>query len=117
MSLPADSDERMEKDFTLMTNNFETLTLDTSGEVGILTINRPSKLNALNVQVHRELKNCLTELHESKLTGLIVTGEGEKAFIAGADIAEMKPMSEGEARAFSELGQQVSVLFETLPFP
>lgn len=100
-----------------MTNNFETLHLDTSGEVGILTINRPAKLNALNIQVHRELKACLTELHKSKLKGLILTGEGEKAFIAGADIAEMKPMTNGEAQAFAELGQQVTVLMETLPFP
>lgn len=100
-----------------MKSNFETLSLDTSSSVGILTINRPSKLNALNIQVLRELKTCLTELHTSGLKGLIVTGEGEKAFIAGADIAEMKPMLNGEAQAFSELGQQVSLLFESLPFP
>jgi enoyl-CoA hydratase len=100
-----------------MTNNFETLVLDTSGDVGILTINRPAKLNALNIQVHRELKDCLSSLHKMPLKGLIVTGEGERAFIAGADIAEMKPMTGAEAKAFSELGQQVSVLFETLPYP
>lgn len=100
-----------------MISKFETLVLDTSSEVGILTINRPQKLNALNIQVLRELKICLTELHSSGLKGLIVTGEGEKAFIAGADIAEMKSMTTGEANAFSELGQQVTVLFEALPFP
>ena len=97
-----------------MTSKFETLLLDTTGEVGILSINRPQKLNALNIQVLRELKACLTELHSSNLKGLIVTGEGEKAFIAGADIAEMKPMTTGEANAFSELGQQVTILFESL---
>lgn len=100
-----------------MINNFETIHLDTSGEVGILTINRPAKLNALNIQVHRELKNLLTELQHSSLKGLILTGEGEKAFIAGADIAEMKPMMKAEAAAFSELGQQVTLLMESLPFP
>ncbi len=100
-----------------MTNNFETISLDTTGDVGILTINRPSKLNALNIQVHRELKACLTELMRSRLKGLILIGEGEKAFIAGADIAEMKPMMTGEAEAFSELGQQVTLLLESLPFP
>lgn len=100
-----------------MTSKFETLLLDTTGEVGILTINRPQKLNALNIQVLRELKVCLSELHSSNLKGLIVTGEGEKAFIAGADIAEMKPMTTGEASAFCELGQQVTILFESLPFP
>ncbi len=100
-----------------MINNFETIHLDSSGEVGILTINRPAKLNALNIQVHRELKTLLTELQHSSLKGLILTGEGEKAFIAGADIAEMKPMSTAEAAAFSELGQQVTLLMESLPFP
>lgn len=100
-----------------MTSNFETISLDTTSDVGVLTINRPQKLNALNIQVLRELKVCLSELHGSSLKGLIVTGEGEKAFIAGADIAEMKPMKSGEANAFSELGQQVTLLFESLPFP
>lgn len=101
-----------------MTNNFETLQLTEENGIGILTINRPAKLNALNIQVLRELKECLTQLHSNQtLKGLIVTGEGEKAFIAGADIAEMKPMTTGEATAFSELGQQVTLLFESLPFP
>ncbi len=100
-----------------MTNKFETITLDTSSDVGILTINRPSKLNALNIQVHRELKDCLTELKRTPMKGLILTGEGEKAFIAGADIAEMRPMTNGEARSFSELGQIVTMLLESLQFP
>lgn len=100
-----------------MTSNFETIRLETEGEIGLLTVNRPSKLNALNIQVHRELKACLSEIRESKLKGLILTGEGDKAFIAGADIAEMQPMTPGEANAFSELGQQVSLLFERLPIP
>src|SRR3989344_133773 len=113
----ADLVARTEKDFIVMINNFETIHLDTSGEVGILTINRPAKLNALNIQVHRELKTLLTELQHASLKGLILTGEGEKAFIAGADIAEMKPMSPAEAAAFSELGQQVTLLMESLPFP
>lgn len=100
-----------------MTSKFETLSLNTEGVVGVLTINRPTKLNALNIQVLSELKACLTELRSSNLKGLIVTGEGEKAFIAGADIAEMKPMTPGEAQAFSELGQRVTLAFEALPFP
>lgn len=100
-----------------MTNKFETILFEQNGDIGVLTINRPSKLNALNIQVHRELKTLLTELQNSSLRGLILTGEGEKAFIAGADIAEMKPMSNEEAKAFSELGQQVTLLLESLPFP
>ncbi len=100
-----------------MISKFETLLFERNGDLGTLTINRPAKLNALNIQVLRELKICLSELSTLDLKGLIVTGEGEKAFIAGADIAEMKLMTVGEARAFSELGQQVTILFETQPFP
>lgn len=100
-----------------MTNKFETLVFDQLDEIGILTINRPQKLNALNIQVLRELKDCLSQIHLYPIKGLILTGEGDKAFIAGADIAEMKPMAPGEAKAFSELGQQVTILIESLPFP
>lgn len=100
-----------------MTNNFETLVFEENNGLGFLTINRPQKLNALNIQVLRELKECLTSIHLKPLQGLILTGEGEKAFIAGADIAEMQFMTPAEANAFSELGQQVTILFESLPFP
>lgn len=100
-----------------MISNFETLNFTISDEVGILVINRPDKLNALNIQVLRELKGALTELKQAPIRGLIVTGEGEKAFIAGADIAEMKPLEPGEALAFSELGQLVTLAFEALPYP
>lgn len=110
-------DVKTEKGFTIMISNFETLRFEESNGLGILTINRSQKLNALNIQVLRELKSCLSEIHLMPLRGLVLTGEGEKAFIAGADIAEMKPMTTGEANAFSELGQQVTVLFEALPFP
>lgn len=100
-----------------MISNFETLSFNLSDEVGTLVINRPDKLNALNIQVLRELKGALTELRSAPIRGLIVVGEGEKAFIAGADIAEMKPMETGEALAFSELGQLVTLAFEALPYP
>lgn len=100
-----------------MISNFETLSFNISDEIGTLIINRPDKLNALNIQVLRELKGALTELKTAPIRGLILTGEGEKAFIAGADITEMKPMETGEASAFSELGQLVTLAFEALPYP
>lgn len=100
-----------------MISNFETLNFEHFDDLGILTINRPAKLNALNIQVLRELKGALTELASAPLKGLIVTGEGEKAFIAGADIAEMQPMDGSEANAFSQLGQMVTLGFEHLPYP
>ncbi|MGE3610504.1 MAG: enoyl-CoA hydratase/isomerase family protein [Bacteriovoracaceae bacterium] len=100
-----------------MISKFETLGFEIKDDLGFLTINRPAKLNALNIQVLRELKDCLRELQSESIKGLVVTGEGEKAFIAGADIAEMRPMATPEAKAFSELGQQVTLLFENLPYP
>jgi enoyl-CoA hydratase len=100
-----------------MISNFQTLSFVEKDGLGFVTVNRPSKLNALNIEVLRELKQCTLELQHSGLRGLILTGEGEKAFIAGADIAEMRPMSPGEAKAFSELGQQVTTGIEALPFP
>jgi enoyl-CoA hydratase len=100
-----------------MRNNYETIAFEDDHGIGVLRINRPAKLNALNIQVLRELKECLAEIGMYDYQGLVVIGEGEKAFIAGADIAEMQPMSVGEATAFSELGQQVTLLLEALPFP
>lgn len=100
-----------------MINNYETIRFERNGDIGVLTVNRPSKLNALNIQVHQELKMMLTQLQKENLKGLILTGEGEKAFIAGADIAEMQSMNSSESSAFAELGQQVTMLLESLPYP
>ena len=64
-----------------------------------VTINRPKALNALNNDVINELKNVFGAIEADKaVTGVIVTGEGEKAFVAGADIAQMKEYSAMEAR-------------------
>lgn len=86
-------------------------------QIGIITINRPEKLNALNSEVLTELKLLLQDLkgcHFSLVHGLILTGEGEKAFIAGADISEMNAYDSAQARKFAQLGQEVSLLFEDL---
>jgi enoyl-CoA hydratase len=117
MLLPEDLEEKMVRDFTPMQNNFETIKFDVQDSILTLTINRPTKMNALNIKVLQELKQFLTEIHNEKLKGLIITGEGERAFIAGADIEEMRSMTSQEAYAFSQLGQQVTMLFESLPFP
>lgn len=85
--------------------------------VGVLTINRPEKYNALNERVLSELKNFLTLAQNDSLGALIVTGEGEKAFIAGADIGEMSDMDSIQARLFGLLGQEVTFLFEKLACP
>lgn len=102
-----------------MSTNFETIHFEVKDQFGILTVNREAKFNALNSQVLMELKEILTELKDNreKLQGLIFTGAGDKAFIAGADIAEMSSMESEEAHDFAELGQEVTMLFESLPYP
>lgn len=100
--------------------NWQTLKFEMLDQFGIITINRPTKLNALNVELLSELKELLLEIKNDEkfeIKGLIVTGEGEKAFIAGADIAEMSDMTPSDAYTFGQLGQQVTVLFETLQVP
>lgn len=98
-------------------SNYQTLQFEETTGVGVLTINRPEKLNALDATVLSELKAFLSTAVTLKLTGLIVTGAGDKAFVAGADIAAMTTMSAAEAAAFGRLGQTVTVMMEYLPYP
>jgi enoyl-CoA hydratase len=70
---------------------YETITVEKRGRVAVLTINRPDKLNALSHKVHREGVAALDELkHDDDVRVVVVTGSGEKAFIAGADISEFE---------------------------
>ncbi len=93
----------------------EQLLFEKRGNTGILTVNRPKALNALNRAVLEELDEFLSETIDGEhLRALVLTGSGEKAFIAGADIAEMRPMSHLDMLAFCDLGQRVTVLLETI---
>ena len=87
------------------------------GDIGVLTVNRPNALNALNSAVVAELTGILDEIAASDVRCLIVTGAGTKAFVAGADIAEMKDMTPEEAAAFSIAGNVVMEKLEALPMP
>jgi len=70
---------------------YETITVEKRGAVAVLTINRPDKLNALNRRVHQEGVAALDELkHDDSVRVVVLTGSGEKAFIAGADIKEFQ---------------------------
>lgn len=93
------------------------LKYEVQNEIGLLTINRPEALNALNSQVITELSNQIQELSTSSLRCLIITGAGPKAFVAGADIAEMKDLTAQQAQEFSEAGNQVMKQIESLPMP
>ena len=72
-------------------SNYDTITVEKRGKVAILTINRPDKLNALNKQVHTEGVAALDVLRkDDEIRVLVITGAGEKSFIAGADISEFE---------------------------
>ncbi len=93
------------------------LQLETPG-IAVLILNRPRALNALNSATLRELRVALMGLAEDSTVRVVVfTGEGEKAFIAGADIAEMKDLSPGDGVAFAQSGHEVAKLLETMPKP
>jgi len=103
-----------------ITESFNSIKFLLANKIGTLVINRPDKLNALNSVMMAEIKSLLQHLitmPRGEICGLIVTGEGDKAFIAGADIAEMSQMSPVQAQAFAQHGQDITFLFEALPFP
>jgi enoyl-CoA hydratase len=97
---------------------YENLLFEHDGAVAVLKVNRPKSLNALNPATLREIAACLAEVRGvQSIRCLIVTGEGERAFVAGADIAAMVSMSALEGQAFSALGLDVMRSLETLPIP
>jgi enoyl-CoA hydratase len=84
--------------------------------VGTVTFNRPKVLNALNKRTFAELWQVLDEVErDAEVRALVLTGAGEKAFVAGADIAEMAKMSPLAARQFSEGAHALLARFEALP--
>jgi len=86
-------------------SNFETLLVEDRGPVRVVTINRPKALNALNAQVVGELTELVEETAIcDTVRGLVLTGGGDKAFVAGADIKAMSDMGPGEALAFAGKG-------------
>jgi enoyl-CoA hydratase len=99
--------------------SYETIQFEKNSEhIGVLKISRPKALNALNAQVLEELSQCLKEIAQDKsIRCLILTGDGEKSFIAGADIKEMSEMAPEQAKAFAEKGQSITRSLEKLPFP
>ena len=95
----------------------EYIKLAVEGNVGVLTVNRPAALNALNDQVIRELNEALDTVDLDTVRCLVVTGEGQKAFVAGADIGQMSGLTKAEGEAFGKLGNDVFRKLETLPIP
>ncbi len=86
--------------------------------ISTLTVNRPGAMNALNREVLEEMARVIREVrHDSSVRVLIVTGAGDRAFVAGADIAAMSKMSAADGLDFSRLGHRVMESFEDLPIP
>ncbi len=85
--------------------------------VGIITINREKALNALNSQVLDELSATLDGVDLDAVRCLILTGAGEKSFVAGADIAEMSTLTKAEGEAFGKKGNDVFLKLEKFPIP
>jgi len=85
--------------------------------VVVLTIDRQDKLNALDPQVVEEIGQSLLEMESEGPRAIIVTGAGERAFVAGADIAAMHAMDAMEAKRFSEIGHAAMALLDRSPIP
>ena len=98
--------------------SFENLLLERDGAVAVLTINRPQVLNALNSSTIDQLRRAVLDLkHDAAVRAIIITGAGEKSFVAGADINELATQQAVEAREHALRGQQVFDLIENMGKP
>ena len=92
--------------------------LEKKGNIAIATINRPKALNALNSQVLEDLNELVDLVNaDEEIRALVLTGAGEKAFVAGADIGEMSTLTKAEGEAFGKKGNDVFRKLETMPIP
>lgn len=87
------------------------------GFIGVVTIDRPSALNALNTQVLTELEQVMDAVSSNETRCIIITGAGEKSFVAGADIASMKPLTQQESHDWCVFGNRVMRKIETHAVP
>ncbi len=98
--------------------SYQNLLIDKRDGIAIVTINRPDKLNALNDRTMEELDSAFAALgSEATVRGVVLTGAGEKAFVAGADIAELATQSPVEGQKLSRRGQRILDRIENLGKP
>ena len=92
--------------------------LEKKGLIAVATINRPKALNALNSEVLTDLDELVSAVKaDADIRALVITGSGEKAFVAGADIGEMSTLTKAEGEAFGKKGNDVFRKLETFPIP
>jgi enoyl-CoA hydratase len=101
-----------------MSHEFQTLRVEITGALAVVTVAREAALNALSSQVITELTGlCVALDATAEVRGVIVTGAGDKAFVAGADIAEMRELSPRQAQAFAQMGGQLASAIESSTKP
>ena len=96
--------------------DYQFLKVEHNEGITVLKISAPKSLNALNSTILKELSDCVSHL-DAATRVLIITGDGEKSFVAGADISEMAHLNEAQGYEFGRLGAQVFRAIETLPIP
>ncbi len=97
---------------------FKNLVVEVENNIAVVTVNRPEKLNALNNETIEELDEVFSQLNENEdVYVIILTGSGDKAFVAGADISELNNLDEQKAKIFSEKGQKVFSRIEKMEKP
>ena len=88
-----------------------------NGAVAVITIDRQKALNALNPEVLQDLKAAFEAIDPNAVRCIVLTGAGERSFVAGADIASMSNMTKAEGEAFGKLGNDIFRMIETFPIP
>ena len=98
--------------------SYETIIYEVKEHIAIIRFNRPKALNAIDQTVIAEMKDALQKIAADKsIRVLILTGEGDRAFVAGADIAAMRDFTPLEGRVFSQQGHELLFQLEALPIP
>ena len=91
--------------------------LETKGAIAVLTVNNPKALNALSPAVLQDIDAAIDSIDLDTVRCLIITGAGDKSFVAGADIGSMSTMTKAEGEAFGKLGNDVFLMIESFPIP
>ena len=95
----------------------EFVKVEVQDAVAVVTIDRPKALNALNPDVLNELKAAFEGLDQNTVRCVVLTGAGDKSFVAGADIGSMSTMTKAEGEAFGKMGNDIFLMIENYPLP